>query len=297
MNPTNADQSISSNPEYLLSVIIPCYNEKDTIEEIVGRVRAVDVPTEIVLVDDGSTDGTRDILKGLESQVDKIILHERNLGKGGAIQTAVQNVTGDYVLIQDADLEYDPEEYPLLLRPLLDGEADVVYGSRFLGGSPRRVHMYWHRVANGILTVLSNMVTNLNLTDMETCFKVFKTDILRSMKLRERGFGIEPEITARVSQLRCRVYEIGISYHGRGYDEGKKIGIKDAIWALVCIFRYGLLQRQKPISGRVKSSSGEESDGESASAEEWVVRDGAGAGLQAAPERVDETRVDDEVVS
>lgn len=297
MNPTNADQSVSSNPEYLLSVIIPCYNEKDTIEEIVGRVRAVDVPTEIVIVDDGSTDGTRDILKGLESQVDKIILHERNLGKGGAIQTAVQNVTGDYVLIQDADLEYDPEEYPLLLRPLLDGEADVVYGSRFLGGSSCRVHMYWHRVANGILTVLSNMVTNLNLTDMETCFKVFKTGILRSMKLRERGFGIEPEITARVSQLQCRVYEIGISYHGRGYDEGKKIGIKDGIWALVCIFRYGLLQRQKPISGRVKSSSGEESDGESASAEEWVVRDGAGAGLQAGPERVDETRVDDEVVS
>ena len=297
MNPTNADQSISSKPEYRLSVIIPCYNEKDTIEEIVGRVRAVDVPTEIVIVDDGSTDGTRDILKGLESQVDKIILHERNLGKGGAIQTAVQNVTGDYVLIQDADLEYDPEEYPLLLRPLLDGKADVVYGSRFLGGSSHRVHMYWHRVANGILTVLSNMVTNLNLTDMETCFKVFKTDILRSMKLRERGFGIEPEITARVSQLRCRVYEIGISYHGRGYDEGKKIGIKDAIWALICIFRYGLLQRQKSISGGAKSSSAEEFDGGRPPAEEWVAREDTSAGLQTGPERVDETRVDDEVVS
>jgi glycosyltransferase involved in cell wall biosynthesis len=236
---------VAAHNDYKLSVIIPCYNEEDTIEEIVRRVRAVDVPTEIVIVDDGSTDGTRDILRRIEPEVDKVIFHDKNLGKGGAIQTGAQTVTGDYVLIQDADLEYDPEEYPMLLRPLLTGKADVVYGSRFLSGSPHRVHLYWHRVANGILTLLSNMITNLNLTDMETCFKVFKVEILRTMDLSERGFGIEPQITARVSQLHCIVYEIGISYHGRGYEEGKKIGWKDAVWALFCILRYGIFSRQK----------------------------------------------------
>lgn len=234
-----------AHKDYKLSVLIPCYNEKDTIEEIVRRVQAVDVPTEIVIVDDGSTDGTRDILRRIEPDVDQVIFHEKNLGKGGAIQTGAKAVTGDYVVIQDADLEYDPEEYPLLLQSLLSGKADVVYGSRFLSGSPHRVHMYWHRVANGILTLLSNMVTNLNLTDMETCYKVFKTDVLRTIDLSERGFGIEPQITARISQLRCVVYEIGISYYGRGYEDGKKIGWKDAVWALYCIFKYGFLSRQR----------------------------------------------------
>lgn len=228
---------------YILSVVIPVYNEERTVRELIHRVRVVELPLEIVVVDDGSTDGTVEILKSLESKVDKIVYHDRNQGKGAAIRTGIEHVTGDMVIIQDADLEYDPMEYPNLIAPILEGKADVVFGSRFMGGRPRRVHLYWHSVANGVLTTLSNMVNNLNLTDMETCFKVFKTDVIHRIRLRERGFGVEPEITAKLARLRCPIYEVGISYHGRNYDDGKKIGMKDAFWALFCILRYGLWQR------------------------------------------------------
>ncbi len=228
---------------YILSVVIPVYNEARTVSELIHRVRVVELPVEIIVVDDGSKDGTVEILKRLESKVDKIVYHDRNQGKGAAIRTGIEHVTGDMVIIQDADLEYDPMEYPNLIAPILEGKAEVVYGSRFMGGRPRRVHLYWHSVANWALTTLSNMVTNLNLTDMETCFKVFKTDVIRRIRLRESGFGVEPEITAKLARLHCPIYEVGISYHGRSYDAGKKIGMKDAFWALFCILRYGLWQR------------------------------------------------------
>ena len=224
-----------------LSVVIPVYNEAATIEEIIGRVRAVDIPKQIVLVDDGSVDGTCVVLcvlvQGAYPDV-KVILHERNRGKGAAIRTAVEHCTGDFVIIQDADLEYDPREYFALLEPLLDGRADVVFGSRFLGGGAHRVHLFWHRVANGLLTTLSNMMTNLNLTDMEVCYKVFRTDVIKSIRIRCDRFDFEPEITAKVAKRRCRVYEVPISYSGRDYEEGKKIGWRDGVVALWTILKY-----------------------------------------------------------
>ncbi len=222
-----------------LSVVIPVYNEKSTVEEIIRRVQAVDVglEKEIVVVDDGSTDGTRDILRRLSAEDVRVVLHEKNTGKGGALRTGFSEAGGDIVLVQDADLEYDPREYPKLLAPILEGRADVVYGSRFLGG-PHRVLYFWHSVGNRLLTTLSNMASNLNLTDMETCYKVFRREVLQKIRLKSKRFGVEPEITLKVAKLNSRVYEVPISYAGRDYSEGKKIGWKDGVAALFHIVRF-----------------------------------------------------------
>jgi glycosyltransferase involved in cell wall biosynthesis len=222
-----------------LSIVIPVYNEKATIREILRRVRAVKLPVrkEIIVVDDFSGDGTRDILARLKGRDLRVELHEKNQGKGAALRTGFARATGDIVLVQDADLEYDPKEYPQLLAPILDGRADVVYGSRFLGG-PHRVLFFWHFVGNRVLTMLSNMVANLNLTDMETCYKVFRRDILKKLRLRSNRFGFEPEVTIKLAKLRCRVFEVPVSYSGRDYAEGKKIGWKDGLAALFHIVRY-----------------------------------------------------------
>ncbi len=229
-----------------LSIIIPCYNEITFLPQIIPLVKNAPVADkEIILVDDGSIDGTTDLIKdNIESQVDKVIYHKANMGKGAAINTGLKHVTGDMVVIQDADLEYDPQEYPKLIAPIIEGKADVVYGSRFLGGGPHRVHLYWHYVGNKMLTLLSNMVTNINLTDMETCYKVFKADVIRNISLKERGFGIEPEITAKIARTKCRIYEVGISYFGRSYSEGKKINWKDGVKAIECLIKYGLLKNE-----------------------------------------------------
>jgi glycosyltransferase involved in cell wall biosynthesis len=199
---------------------------------------------EIILVDDGSTDGTRDIISNeISALVDRVFYHDRNMGKGAAIRTAIPAATGEIVVIQDADLEYDPAEYGLLLQPILDDVADVVYGSRFIGAMPHRVLYYWHRIGNGLLTTLSNMFTNINLTDMETCYKAFRRDVIQSIELEENGFGFEPEITAKIAQARLRIYEVGISYYGRTYEEGKKINWRDGIHAIFCIFKYNIWRR------------------------------------------------------
>jgi glycosyltransferase involved in cell wall biosynthesis len=221
-----------------LSVVIPVYNEKDTILEVLERVRNVEVTKEIIVVDDYSTDGTREILQGIPTSDDlKIIFQPGNKGKGAALRAGFAAVSGDIVVIQDADLEYDPAEYPNLIQPILANKADVVFGSRFLGG-PHRVLFFWHSVGNRILTTLSNMLTDLNLTDMETCYKVFRAEILKQITLCENRFGFEPEFTAKVGKARCRIYEVPISYSGRDYSEGKKIGWKDGIAALYFILRY-----------------------------------------------------------
>ena len=225
-----------------LSIIIPCYNEKEHIQKLISFVKKSPVEhKEIILVDDGSKDGTTELIRSdIESNVDKVIYHPKNMGKGAAIKSALKYVTGDMVIIQDADLEYDPNEYPKLMAPIMDGKADVVYGSRFLGGGPHRVHLFWHYVGNTLLTLLSNMFTNLNLTDMETCYKLFRTEIIKRIDLNEKGFGIEPEITAKIAKTKCRVYEVGISYFGRSYDEGKKINWKDGLKAIFIIVKYGI---------------------------------------------------------
>jgi glycosyltransferase involved in cell wall biosynthesis len=228
----------------LLSVIIPVYNEKNTLETLIESVRSVDlsglnVSVELVVVDDCSQDGTRAIAQRLASEGKiRLIIHEKNQGKGGALQTGFQEAQGDIVIIQDADLEYDPQEYPKLLQPILDGKADVVFGSRFMGGEPHRVLYFWHYVGNRFLTLFSNMMTNLNLTDMETCYKVFRAEILKTITLEEKRFGFEPEITAKVARKECRIYEVGISYTGRTYKEGKKINWKDGVRAMWCILKY-----------------------------------------------------------
>lgn len=226
-----------------LSIVIPVYEEVDTLEKIISVVRAVelDLEKEIVLVDDCSKDGTRDLLKKLEKEQPdlKVAYHEINRGKGAALRTGFEKATGDLVIIQDADLEYDPQEYPQLLAPILSGRADVVYGSRFLGGGAHRVVYYWHYMGNRFLTTLSNMLTNLNLTDMEVCYKVFRKEVLDSITLKEDRFGFEPEVTAKVSRgQRWRIYEVPISYYGRTYEEGKKIGCRDGFRALWCIIKF-----------------------------------------------------------
>jgi glycosyltransferase involved in cell wall biosynthesis len=222
-----------------LSVVIPAYNEEKTIEAVITRVKKVDIglEKEIIVVDDGSSDGTREILQKLAGKEVKVFFHEKNAGKGAALHTGFSQATGDIILVQDADLEYDPREYPRLLEPILDGRADVVYGSRFLGG-PHRVLLFWHYVGNRFLTTFCNLCANLNLTDMETCYKVFLREVLDKIRLKAKRFGFEPEITVKVGKLRCRVYEVPISYSGRDYSEGKKITWKDGLAAIFHILRF-----------------------------------------------------------
>ena len=230
-----------------LSIIMPCYNEIGTIEAIIAEVMAVDlcVDRELIVVDDGSTDGTRAHLASLNGHHDiQVILHERNRGKGAALRTGFKAAAGHIIIIQDADLEYDPNEYPKLLEPILDGKADVVYGSRFVGSESHRVLYYWHSLGNKFLTMLSNMFTNLNLTDMEVCYKVFKKSVLENFELEEDRFGFEPEFTAKIARSSCVIYEVGISYHGRTYAEGKKINWKDGVRAIYVILKYGLFRRR-----------------------------------------------------
>jgi glycosyltransferase involved in cell wall biosynthesis len=239
-----------------LSVLMPAYNEIHTIQDILYKVQNVDLEKEIIIIDDYSTDGTREFLKELnqnkgtmpskdgkpELNIDelKVIFHDTNLGKGAAINSGIKQLSGDVMVIQDADLEYEPEEYHKLLKPILDGHADVVYGSRFMGGSPHRILFFWHSIGNKILTFISNMFTNLNLTDMETCYKMIKREIIDQISIQEKRFGIEPEITAKIAKSGARVYEVGISYYGRTFEEGKKISWKDGIRTVYCIFRYNL---------------------------------------------------------
>lgn len=228
---------------YTLSVIIPCYNEKKTIRNLLEQVRKAPIEgkLELIVVNDGSEDGVDKLLEeDLKPLIDKIIHHPKNMGKGAAIHTGIKHATGDYVIIQDSDLEYNPHEYPKLLKPILSGKADVVYGSRFQGGESHRVLYFWHSLGNKFLTLLSNMVTNLNLTDMETCYKLFKREIIQKIPLTETRFGFEPEVTAHISRIsNIRIYEVGISYYGRTYAEGKKIGYKDGFRAIYCILKYG----------------------------------------------------------
>lgn len=232
----------------ILSVIIPCYNEAATIRKVVEAVLASPVEMEIIIVDDCSVDGTREILANeIAEKVAKIILHSKNMGKGAALRTGITAATGDFVVVQDADLEYDPQEYPQLLQPLLDDKADVVYGSRFVGNHPHRVLYYWHSVGNHFLTTISNMFTNINLTDMETCYKMFRRDLLQSIKIEENRFGFEPEITSKISKMNARIYEVGISYYGRTYEEGKKIGWRDGFRAIYCIVKYNLFRKSGTV--------------------------------------------------
>jgi glycosyltransferase involved in cell wall biosynthesis len=229
-----------------LTVVIPVYNEIETVESLLNRVREVPLDLEVIVVDDGSTDGTRDLLPKLEGTlIDRLLMHEKNAGKGAALRTGFKHATGDVVVVQDADMEYDPHELPMLLTPILRGKADAVYGSRFLGG-PHRVLLFWHSIGNRVLTLLSNMFTDVNLTDMETCYKMIRRELLQSLPLSANRFGIEPELTARLAQAGARIYELPISYDGRSYAEGKKIGWRDGVSALWCIWKYNVFPPRVP---------------------------------------------------
>ena len=228
-----------------ISVIIPCYNEKNTIEKLIKKViNSSNFDKEIIVIDDKSNDGTREILQNeLTKSINCLILNEKNYGKGYSIREGIKRATGEIILIQDADLEYDPSEYPKLINPIINDVADVVYGSRFVGSGEKRILNYWHSVGNLILTQLSNMFTNLNLSDMENCYKVFRSEIIKDIDLKENRFGFEPEITAKISKKQIRIYEVGVKYYGRGYNEGKKINWKDGISAIRCIFYYNLFSK------------------------------------------------------
>ena len=224
-----------------LSIIIPCYNESSTIISLINAVKQSPVTDkEIIIVDDGSKDGTRDILDQLSDPEVRVIFHKVNQGKGAALRTGFQEATGDICIVQDADLEYDPREFPLVIQPIVEDKADVVFGSRFQSGRPHRVVYFWHRIGNGILTLMSNFFTDLNLSDMETCYKAFRREVIQSINIRENRFGFEPEVTAKIAKMNLRIYEVGISYYGRTYDEGKKIGWKDGVRAVYCILKYNL---------------------------------------------------------
>ena len=232
--------------DFTLSIIIPCYNEINTISELIKKVKSSSIKSkEIIIIDNCSNDGTREFLKNLKDESLTIVFNERNLGKGGSVSKGFLLATGNITLIQDADLEYDPSEYEKLIAPILNGQADVVYGSRFQGGRPHRIVYFWHRIGNGFLTLLSNIFTDLNLTDMETCYKAFRREIIQSIKINENRFGFEPEITAKISKLNLRIYEVGIAYYGRTYKEGKKIGWKDGFRAIYCILKYNVFSRIK----------------------------------------------------
>jgi len=240
-----------------LSVVMPVYNERATLRTVVERVLAGPCDIELLCVDDGSRDGSRELLADLQAAYPQIrvFLQPRNMGKGAALRRGIREAAGDFVVIQDADLEYDPGEYPVLLGPLLEGKADVVYGSRFLGGAPHRVLYFWHSVGNSLLTLLSNCLTNINLSDMETCYKAFRREILQAIPLEEDRFGFEPEITVKIAKRRLRIYEVGISYWGRTYEEGKKIGWKDGFRALWCLLKYSLKEPVQPATGVQQAAS------------------------------------------
>lgn len=226
----------------MLSIVIPVYNEVNSIREIIQRVMKVDLEKELLIVDDYSTDGTRNILKSMERGTNiRVLYHDKNKGKGAALRTGFRNVTGDIVIIQDADLEYNPQEYHKLIKPILEGKADVVYGSRFMTTEQRRILFFWHFLGNSFLTLISNMATNLNLSDMETGYKVFRSEVIKQIHIKEDRFGFEPEITAKIAKGKYRVYEVGISYSGRDYSEGKKIGWKDGVRAIWCIIKYNII--------------------------------------------------------